>query len=139
MDTVIVIMKKDKKTGLFEKELQTLSISKYEKYVLNIYALENENRQIFLNIKLTTEKDVSDWEYNAIYDYYDTSIFENEGYNINECEEEYNPTWEIVIPYIDNNNGLTSIVNNILEIHYKELKEVYSVIKNKEGEYKNEE
>lgn len=139
MDTVIVIMKKDKKTGLFEKELQTLNISKYEQYVLNIYALENENNQVFLNIKLTTEKDVSDWEYNAIYDYYDMSIFENEGYNINECEEEYNPTWEIIIPYTDNNNKLTSIVNNILEIHYKELEEVYSVIKDKEGEYKNEE
>lgn len=139
MDTVIVIMKKDKKTGLFEKELQTLSISKYEQYVLNIYALENENNQVFLNIKLTTEKDVSDWEYNAIYDYYDMSMFENEGYNINECEEEYNPTWEIIIPYTDNNNKLTSIVNNILEIHYKELEEVYSVIKDKEGEYKNEE
>lgn len=139
MDTVIVIMKKDKKTGLFEKELQTLNISKYEQYILNIYALENENNQVFLNIKLTTEKDVSDWEYNAIYDYYDMSIFENEGYNINECEEEYNPTWEIIIPYTDNNNKLTSIVNNILEIHYKELEEVYSVIKDKEGEYKNEE
>ncbi len=139
MDTVIVIMKKDKKNGLFEKELQTLNISKYEQYVLNIYALENENNQVFLNIKLTTEKDVSDWEYNAIYDYYDMSIFENEGYNINECEEEYNPTWEIIIPYTDNNNKLTSIVNNILEIHYKELEEVYSVIKDKEGEYKNEE
>lgn len=139
MDTVIVIMKKDKKTGLFEKELQTLNISKHEQYVLNIYALENENNQVFLNIKLTTEKDVSYWEYNAIYDYYDMSIFENEGYNINECEEEYNPTWEIIIPYTDNNNKLTSIVNNILEIHYKELEEVYSVIKYKEGEYKNEE
>lgn len=139
MDTVIVIMKKDKKTGLFEKELQTLNISKYEQYILNIYALENENNQVFLNIKLTTEKDVSDWEYNAIYDYYDMSIFENEGYNINECEEEYNPTWEIIIPYTDNNNKLTNIVNNILEIHYKELEEVYSVIKDKEGEYKNEE
>lgn len=139
MDTVIVIMKKDKKTGLFEKELQTLNISKYEQCILNIYALENENNQVFLNIKLTTEKDVSDWEYNAIYDYYDMSIFENKGYNINECEEEYNPTWEIIIPYTDNNNKLTSILNNILEIHYKELEEVYSVIKDKEGEYKNEE
>lgn len=139
MDTVIVIMKKDKKTGLFEKELQTLNISKYEQCILNIYALENENNQVFLNIKLTTEKDVSDWEYNAIYDYYDMSIFENEGYNINECEEEYNPTWEIIMPYTDNNNKLTSILNNILEIHYKELEEVYSVIKDKEGEYKNEE
>ena len=75
MDTVLVIMQKNKKTGLFEKELQTLNISKYEQYILNIYALEEDNSEIFLKIKLTTQKDVLDWEYNAIYDYYDLSIF----------------------------------------------------------------
>ncbi len=138
MDTVLVIMQKNKKTGLFEKELQTLNISKYEQYILNIYALEEDNSEIFLKIKLTTQKDVLDWEYNAIYDYYDLSIFEQLGYSINECEEEYNPTWEITIPYIDNNSDLVDIVNKILKIHYQELEEVYTIIKDKEGEYKNE-
>ncbi|WP_317367241.1 DUF6762 family protein [uncultured Tyzzerella sp.] len=138
MDTVIVIMQKNKKTGLFEKELQTLSISKYEQYILNIYALEDENSQIFLNIKLTTENDVSDWEYNAIYDYYDIGMFQEKGYDINECEEEYNPTWEIIIPYTENNNELINIVDTILDIHHKELEDVYNTIKDKEGEYKNE-
>ena len=81
MDTVIVVMQKDKKTGLFEKELQTLNITKYEQYILNIYATQN-NDDIFLHIKLTTDTDVLDWEYNAIYDYYDLDIFKNLGYEI---------------------------------------------------------
>ena len=139
MDTVIVIMKKKKKTGLFEKELQTLNISNFEQYILNIYALEDENNQIFLNIKLTTPKDVLDWEYNAIYDYYDTNIFESLDCSIKECEEEYNPTWELSLPYISDDTKLLDLVNNILQIHYNELQEVYNVIKDKEGEYKNEE
>ena len=139
MDTVIVIMQKNKKTGLFEKELQTLSIYKYDQFILNIYALERENNKIYLNLKLTTDKDVLDWEYNAIYDYYDMDIFKDLGYEIIECDEEYNPTWEISFEYIDNNEKITNIVNNILEIHNKELTEVFNIIVDKEGEYKNEE
>ena len=139
MDTVIVIMQKNKKTGLFEKELQTLSIYKYDQFILNIYALERENNKIYLNLKLTTDKDVLDWEYNAIYDYYDMDIFKELGYEIIECDEEYNPTWEISFEYIDNNQEITNIVNNILEIHNKELTEVFNIIVDKEGEYKNEE
>ncbi len=139
MDTVIVIMQKNKKTGLFEKELQTLNIYKYDQFILNIYALERENNKIYLNLKLTTDKDVLDWEYNAIYDYYDMDIFKELGYEIIECDEEYNPTWEISFEYIDNNQEITNIVNNILEIHNKELTEVFNIIVDKEGEYKNEE
>ncbi len=139
MDTIIVVMQKSKKTGLFEKELQTLNISKYEQYILNIYALEEDNNEIFLNIKLTTPKDVLDWEYNAIYDHYDIGIFEKLGYTIKECEEEYNPTWEISLNYTDNQIQLLNNVNNILQLHFDELEEVYNIIKDKEGEYKNEE
>lgn len=139
MDTIIVIMQKDKKTGLFEKELQTLNIYKYDQFILNIHAIENDNNKIFLNLKLTTDKDVLDWEYNAIYDYYDMDIFKKLGYEIVECNEEYNPTWEISFEYIDDNQQITNIVNNILEIHNKELIEVFNIIVDKEGEYKNEE
>ncbi len=139
MDTIIVIMQKDKKTGLFEKELQTLNIYKYDQFILNIHAMENDNNKIFLNLKLTTDKDVLDWEYNAIYDYYDMDIFKKLGYEIVECNEEYNPTWEISFEYIDDNQQITNIVNNILEIHNKELIEVFNIIVDKEGEYKNEE
>ncbi len=138
MDTVIVIMQKNKKTGLFEKELQTLSIEKYEQFILNIYALENEDNKIFLNIKLTTDIDVLDWEYNAIYDYYDMDIFKNLGYEIIECEDEYNPTWEISFEYTEDNKQLVEKVNSILEYHNKELNEIKNIIKDKEGEYKNE-
>ena len=66
-------------------------------------------------------------------------IFKELGYEIIECDEEYNPTWEISFEYIDNNQEITNIVNNILEIHNKELTEVFNIIVDKEGEYKNEE
>lgn len=138
MDTIIVIMEKDKNTGLFEKELQSLKITKYEELILNIYALRDDNDELLLKIKLTTDKDVLDWEYNAIYDYYDMDIFKKIGYDIIECEQEYNPTWEVSFSYIDDFDKLTEIVNNILVCHKNELDEVMELIKDKEGEYKNE-
>lgn len=137
MDTVIVIMQKNKKTGLFEKELQTLNISQYEDFILNIYA-ENEEDDIFLKIKLTTNRDVLDWEYNAIYDYYDTEIFQKEGYYIKECDEEYNPTWEISTKYIEDEEQILNTINKIVKMHKDEISEVFEIIKDKEGEYADE-
>lgn len=139
MDTAIVIMQKNKKTGLFEKELQSLVIAKYEQYILNIYALKDEDNKLFLNIKLTTDRDVLDWEYDAIYDYYDIDIFKNLGYEIIECEDEYNPTWEISFLYKEDLEELTKVVNDILYYHNEEIREVINIIKDKEREYKNEE
>ena len=139
MDTAIVIMQKNKKTGLFEKELQSLVVTKYEQYILNIYALKDEDNKLFLNIKLTTDRDVLDWEYDAIYDHYDIDIFKNLGYEIIECEDEYNPTWEISLLYIEDIEEITKVVNDILHYHNQELTEVINIIKDKEREYKNEE
>ena len=56
-----------------------------------------------------------------------------------ECEDEYNPTWEISFDYTEDNFKLLEIINSILEYHNKELIDVLNTIKDKEGEYKNEE
>ncbi len=138
MDTVIVIMQKNKKTGLFEKELNSLNISQYEDYILNIYVEADEDKERLLKIKLTTNRDVLDWEYSAIYDYYELEIFENLGYDIKEFED-YNPTWEITLKYLEDEQELIKTIDNILYIHMKELEEVFKTIKDKKGEYLDEE
>lgn len=137
MDTVIVVMLKDRKTGMLERELQTLNIQQNEDFLLNVFGIE-ENDEIFIHIKFTTNRDVLDWEFNAIYDYYDIEVFEKKGFVINDFEEEYNPTWEVVIPYDENLETLTETINNILALHRAELGDVLEVIKDKEGEYKDE-
>lgn len=137
MDTIIVIMQKNNKTGLFEKELISLYINN-EQYILNIYAMENEENKLNIYINLTTEKDVEDWEYNAIYDYYDKEIFEKFDLQINE-KEEFNPTWELIIKYPEKEEDLKDILNEIILIHKNEINEIYSIISTKKGEYENEE
>lgn len=137
MDTVIVIMQKDNLTGLFEKELASLNITKNDKYILNIYAIKNDDDTLNLHLKLTTEHDVEDWEYNAIYDYYDIEIFNEVSLEVIENEKEYNPTWEVILKYIDDKHILEKTICEILELHKKELGEVFSIINDKKGEYEN--
>ena len=67
-DTVIVIMLKDKDTGFFEKELGCYKIEKNDSLIYNTYAVESENGYT-VYMKLTCDKEVSDWEFEAIYDY----------------------------------------------------------------------
>lgn len=133
-DTVIVIMLKNPKTGFLEKELASLALKENEKLIVNIFAQE-ENEKLKTHIKVTTDKDVSDWEYDAVFDYYDADIFKSLAENIIEVQECYNPTWEIIFEYTDDKEELEEKIKKILEIHRNELEDVYETIKDKEDEY----
>lgn len=139
METVIVIMQKNKKTGFLEKEISTLKIDKYEDLILNIFSILNDDNNLKLYLKLTTPKDVSDWEYNAIYDYYDCENFLTLVDNVCEVDEKYNPTWQFELDYIDDKNIMQEKILKILEMHNLELENVFSIIKDKKGEYEKNE
>ncbi len=131
-ETVIVIMLKNKSTGFLEKELISLDITENVDYMVNIFATEEEGMK--LHIKLSTAKDVADWEYNAIYDYYDTDVFKGIA-DISEADDDYNPVWEAVTDYSDDAEVTAKKVAEILAVHKKEIEDVYETIKDKESEY----
>ena len=139
MDTVIVIMQKDVETGFLDKELASLTITENENLIVNLFAQKEENEKLKMHIKLSTDKDVSDWEYSAIFDYYDIDIFKDYVEIITEEEDYYNPTWEIIFEYIDDIVELEEKIIKILSIHKAELEEVYETIKDKESEYNEKE
>lgn len=139
METVIVIMQKDPKTGFLEKELASLTIMENENLIVNLYVQEDESEKLKMHIKLSTDKDVADWEYSAIFDYYDTNIFDDYADNVKEEEDYYNPTWKISFDYIDDTNELEEKITKILEVHRNELNDVYETIKDKESEYNEKE
>ncbi|MBR6542687.1 MAG: hypothetical protein IKT73_05725, partial [Anaerotignum sp.] len=68
-DAVIVIMLKDAETGFLEKELGAYTLPENSGLIFNIYA-ENEGKEVVL--RLSCDKELQDWEYDAVYDYYDT-------------------------------------------------------------------
>ncbi len=134
-ETVIVIMIKEKETGFLEKELGCYSLEGYEELVYNTYAEELEDGSYRIYMKLTCGRDVSDWEYEAIFDYYDTDVLHPYVLNIEQDEEEYNPTWVISFTYTDDTEEMETIMNKILSIHKVELDSVYEAIADKKDDY----
>lgn len=134
-ETVIVIMLKDAETGFLEKELGAYSISENGELIFNIYA-EGEEKKVVL--RLTCERELQDWEYDAVYDYYDT---ETVGALVDSMEEEdghYDPVWVVTFPFAEEQDIMEQKLTEILEAHKEELLSVYEAIKDKEDDYREE-
>lgn len=132
METMIVIMKKNSNTGFLEKELASLKLKENEEYILNLFVLEENEKEKF-HIRLTTERNLYDWEYAAVFDYYDTDIFKE--YDVSEIDGDYNPVWEIVMDYEKDIDIMTEKISEILKKHKQELDDVYKMIRDKKDEY----
>ena len=133
-ETVIVIMLKDKETGFFEKELGCYKIETNDTLIYNTYATGDENGYT-VNMKLTCDKEVSDWEFDAICDYYDPETIMPFVTSIEEEEDCYNPTWNITFDFIDNTEAMEEKISEILAVHARELETVYEAIADKKDEY----
>lgn len=134
-ETVIVIMLKDAETGFLEKELGAYSISENGELIFNIYA-EGEEKKVVM--RLTCERELQDWEYDAVYDYYDT---ETVGALVDSIEEEdghYDPVWVVTFPFAEEQDVMEQKLTDILDAHKEELLSVYEVIKDKEDDYRGE-
>ncbi len=136
-ETLIIIMLKNKRTGFFEEELGAFSLLELENYLVNIYGEEDDKKEIMITMGLTTERDVLDWEYNAILDYYDEKKIKllEEIITFKEEEDSYNPTWIITFKYEEDIVKMRNILIKILNTHKKELEDVYKEVKNREEEY----
>ena len=134
-ETVIVIMLKDVETGFLEKELGAYSISENGELLFNIYAEGEETKVV---MRLTCERELQDWEYDAVYDYYDT---ETVGALVDSMEEEdghYDPVWVVTFPFMEEQDGMEQKLTAILDAHKEELLSVYEAIKDKEDDYRGE-
>ena len=126
-ETVFVIMLKNKETGFLEKELGSLNINKNDEYIVNLFVLKEDDGEK-LHLRISTDRDVEDWEYGAIFDNYNYDSYGDNVIEIDEIDNDYD----------DNLSVVEERVAEILEIHSNELKRVYEEIKDKESEYKND-
>ena len=92
----LILMERDNETGFVTKELGSYKVSEGAEHIKGFY-VKGDN----VYIKFDTNKDVEEWEYSAIYDVFDMNLFENEGFKIEEVEDEYNPTFLINFEYKD--------------------------------------
>ena len=127
----LVLMEKDTDTGYLTNELGSYEVGDNAEYIVKLNCENN-----IVNLYFDTKKDVEEWEYSAIYDCFDESIFIRAGYEIESCDEEYNPTWIIKLPYDDEYSVMHKKLNELCNIIENEMLRVFEAIKDKEEEYK---
>lgn len=137
-ETIIVIMLKDEKTGFFDKELGCYKIDKYEQLIYNVFALRKDDDSYVVYINLTCHEDVSNWEFNAIFDYYDYETLMPFVTSIKDEENLFNPAWCVSFDFSNNQQEMERVINSILAAHNDELQSVYSAISDKKGDYIDE-
>ena len=97
---------------------------------------EGEEKKVVM--RLTCERELQDWEYDAVYDYYDT---ETVGALVDSIEEEdghYDPVWVVTFPFAEEQDVMEQKLTDILDAHKEELLSVYEAIKDKEDDYRGE-
>ncbi|AQM59929.1 MULTISPECIES: DUF6762 family protein [Clostridium] len=129
----LVLMEKDKETGFITKELGSFSVNEGALHVRKFFVDGD-----IVNLYFDTNKDVSEWEYSAIYDLFNAKAFEEEGFELSEDLDEYNPTFIVKFKYDDDHNKMQENVTKIVDLIEKEMIEVFKNIEGKEEEYKED-
>lgn len=126
----LVLMERDKETNFLIKELGSYEVGEGATFVTKLYCIDGE-----VNMYFDTGKDVEEWEFSAIYDLFDLSIFENKGYIIEEVDDEFNPTWVLKFPYVDEYIDMKEKVNEACSVIEEAIGKVFEDIQGKESEY----
>ena len=126
----LVLMEKDKETGFIKKELGSFEVNEGALFVKKLYVLDE-----IVNMYFDTNKNVEEWEYSAIYDLFNSNAFIENGYEIDEDDDEYNPTYIIRFKYEDDYDLMKKKIQEIVSIIDKEMNTVFEAIKGKEAEY----
>ena len=126
----LILMEKDKETGFVVKEIGSYNVSEGAEYIKSFYVLDDK-----VYIKFDTNKDVEEWEYSAIYDVFNMNLFEEEGFEIEEVEDEYNPTYLVKFKYEDNREYISEKLSLCIELIEEAMEKAVSDIEGKEEEY----
>lgn len=126
----LVLMERDKETNGFVREVGSYEVSEGATYVTKFYTIDNE-----VYVYFDTERDVEEWEFSAIFDLFDLNMFEAKGYNIEEVDNEYNPTWVIKFPFLKEHEDMKEKINDLCNIIEETMEKVFSEIKDKKEEY----
>lgn len=126
----LVLMEKDKDSNLFVRELGSYKVNDGAEYITKMY-YDGEK----VNVYFDTHKDVEEWEYTAIYDLFNTDVFNNEGYKIEEADDEYNPTWKITFQFIEDHDNMEKRLNHLCDLILNEVSQVFELIKDKKEIY----
>jgi hypothetical protein len=127
----LVLMERDKETNHLVRELGSFKVDEGATYVTKLY-YDGEKINMFFD----TNRDVEEWEYSAIYDLFNTEVFEESGFAIEDVDDEYNPTWLLKFDYIEEHMDMENKIREACDLIDSELESVFEIIKDKEANYK---
>lgn len=110
--------------GIFTNELGSYEIEEGMQFVYKTFVADG-----LVKLFVTTDRDVSDDEFNEIFDEYETEELTEEGFEIEEIEDEYNPVWCITLKFSEDFDVMTDDLNYILAYHKGEIERIYEKIK----------
>ncbi|MPQ44043.1 DUF6762 family protein [Clostridium tarantellae] len=126
----LVIMEKDKQTGVFKEQLGSYSVGEGANFVKKLYCVDGE-----VSLFFDTNKDVEEWEFSAIYDLFNKKAFEELGYIFEEKDDEFNPTWIVKFKFDEEHEETRAIINELCNLIKINMEKVFEDIKGKENEY----
>jgi hypothetical protein len=126
----LILMERDSETGFVTKEVGSFQVSEGAVYVKKFYI---KGEKIYLTFD--TNKDVEEWEYSAVYDMFNYGVFEEEGFEIEDVEDEYNPTFLVKFKYIDDYDYIRERLEHCIDIIVESMEKVFGDIEGKKEEY----
>jgi len=127
----LVLMELDE-NNKFVGELGSYEVGEGAQYINKFYYSDKEEKAI---VYFDTNKDVEEWEYTAIYDLFDLEAFEEKGYEIEEKDDEFNPTWIIKLEYIEEHRDMSEKINELCEMIKAEIEKAMEEAAEKKADY----
>lgn len=132
MDFAALVLMEVDKDNKFVDELGSYEVREGAEYVTKFFFSQEDER---VHLYFDTKKDVEEWEYTAIYELFNEEVFEGKGYEIEEKDDEYNPTWLIKFDYIEEHMDMAEKLNEVCGIINEELNRVFKEAEMKKSEY----
>lgn len=126
----LVLMEKDKENKFFTREIGSYKVSDGAEYITKMYYDGN-----LVNVFFDTKKDVEEWEYTAIFDCFDYESFSEKEYNIEDVDDEYNPTWLVKFEFLPQHEEMEKRLNELCDLILEKIYKVFEDIKNKKEKY----
>lgn len=131
----IIVMEKDLESGMLTNEITSYKIDKGGELIGAVHAEKTADGYV-IDIKLTTDRDLEDWEYSAVFDYYDIEALGEDIISAEEDTSFFNPVWAVRLKMDDDDEKMEAIIQSITERHMAELESVYEEIKDKREDYR---
>lgn len=132
MDFAALVLMEVDKDNKFIREMGSYEVNDGAEYITKFYYNDEEAK---VKLYFDTHKDVEEWKYTAIYDLFDVEVFENKGFEVEEKDDEYNPTWILKFDYIDDYKNMVEKLIEVCELIKVEMEKAFKKSEENKQEY----